>query len=130
MNVLLTLPIILSAVLLGAHFFRAGLIPVVIFVLMCPFLLLFRRAWAARFVQIVLVLGTLEWFKTLFILMSERHAGGQPWIRLAIIIGLVAVFTGCSASIFRCASLKTRYKLKNSLTEKSDTYESSQREIR
>jgi hypothetical protein len=122
MKVLLSLPIVLSAVLLGAHFFRSGLPPLVIFVLLCPFLLFFRRAWAARFVQIVLVLGTLEWFRTLFMLIAERRAGGQPWTRLAIIIGLVAMFTGCSALVFRSSSLKAKYRLDNSLTEKSDTY--------
>ena len=121
MKVFLSLPVVLSAVLLGAHFFRAGLIPLVVFVLLCPFLLFFRRAWAARLIQIVLVLGTLEWFRTLFILVAERHAGGQPWIRLAIIIGLVAMFTGCSALVFRSPSLKTKYRLENSLTEKNDT---------
>ena len=118
MNLFKLLPIVLSALLLGAHFFRAGLSPLVVFALLFPGLLLFRRVWAVRLVQIILVLGALEWVRTLLILVGERRADGQPWGRLAIIIGLVAVFTGCSALLFCCRSLRKRYGLDNTLAEK------------
>lgn len=118
MNILKLLPIIMSAVLLGAHFYRAGLIPLVVLSLLYPVLLFFRRVWAVRLVQIILVLGALEWVRTLLILVGERRAEGQPWARLAIIIGLVAVFTGCSALLFCCRSLRKRYRLDNTLAEK------------
>ena len=114
MNALRLLPVVLSALLLGAHFLRAGLIPIVVLVLLCPALLFFRRAWAARLVQIILVLGSLEWVRTLLLLVAERRAQGQTWARLAMILGLVALFTGCSALLFCCSSLKRRYKLDNS----------------
>ena len=91
MNVLRLLPIVFSAPLLGAHFFRAGLIPIVILALLFPALLFIRQAWAARLVQIILVLGALEWIRTLLILVAERRAGGQPWTQLAIIIGACSV---------------------------------------
>lgn len=122
MNILRLLPIVLSALLLGAHFLRAGLIPLVVLALLFPALLLFRRAWATRLVQIILVLGALEWVRTLLVLVAERRADGQPWSRLAIIIGLVAVFSGSSALLFSCCrSLRKRYGLDNSLTEESNT---------
>ena len=118
MNILRLLPIVLSALLLGAHYLRAGLIPMVILALLFPALLFFRRAWAARLVQIILILGALEWTRTLLILVAKRRAGGQPWTRLAIILGLVVVLTGCSALLFSfCRSLRRRYGLDNSLTE-------------
>lgn len=121
MNALRLLPVVLSALLLGAHFFRAGLFPVVILALLFPALLFFRRAWAARLVQILLVLGALEWIRTLLVLVAERHAGGQPWAMLVVILGVVAVFTGCSALLFCGRSLKTRYRLDKSLTEERNT---------
>ena len=114
MNFLRLLPVFLSALLLGAHFLRVELIPLVVPALLFPVLLLFRRAWTARLVQIILVLGALEWIRTLIFLVAERRAYGLPWIRLVIIIGLVAVFTGSSALLFSyCRSLRKRYKLDN-----------------
>ncbi len=122
MNVLRLLPVVLSALLLGAHFLRAELIPVVVLALLFPALLFFRRAWATRLVQIFLVLGALEWVRTLLILVAERRADGQPWSRLAMIIGLVVVFTASSALLFSfCRSLRKTYGIDNSLTEESDT---------
>ena len=115
MNILRLLPVFLSALLLGAHFLRTELILPVIFALLFPALLLFKRAWAARLVQIILVLGSLEWVRTLIVLVAERRAYGLPWIRLAIIIGGVAIFTGSSALLLSyCRSLRNKYRLDNS----------------
>ena len=100
MIVLYLLPVVLSALLLGAHFLRMGIMPLVALAVVLPFFLLIRRAWAARWVQIVLALGTLEWIRTLFLLAAARWAGGQPWLRLAVILGAVAVFTAGSALLF------------------------------
>ncbi len=121
MNILRLLPVFLSALLLGAHFLRMELILPVVLALLFPALLLFRRAWAARLVQIILVLGSLEWVRTLIVLASLRRAYGMPWTRLAIIIGLVAVFTGSSALLFSyCRSLRKRYGLDDSLDLEND----------
>jgi hypothetical protein len=57
MNLFKLLPIVLSALLLGAHFYRAALSPLVVYALLFPGQLLFRRVWAVRLVQVVLVLG-------------------------------------------------------------------------
>ena len=120
MNVLRLLPVVFSSLLLGAHFLRQGLMPIVILALLLPVLLFFRRAWIARLVQIILVLGAFEWIRTMLILVDGRRSAGEPWTRLAIILVTVAVFTGCSALLFRCGSLKTRYKPGSSLTEESN----------
>ncbi len=117
MNVIRLLPVILSFLLLAAHFLRSGLIPFVVLALLFPLLLFFRKNWVARFIQCTLVLGTLEWLRVLFGLVDIRQEAGQPWVRLAIIIGIVAAFTAFSAFIFCCNSLKVRYKLANSSKE-------------
>lgn len=103
------LPVVVSALLLGAHFLRSEQTILVGLSLMLPFSLLIKQAWSARLVQFFLVLGTAEWVRTLFLLAADRRADGQPWTRLVIIIGLVAAFTGFSALVFRCSSLQKRY---------------------
>jgi hypothetical protein len=105
------LPVIISFLLLGAHFLRFGQSLLVIFSMLLPLILLFKQAWAARLMQFFLILGAVEWVRTLFFLVAVRRAHEQPWMRLVIILGMVALFTGCAALVFRYNSLKRRYKL-------------------
>ncbi len=90
-------PLLLSCLLLTAHFFRADLIFLVICTMGLPFLLRIGQPWAIRLIQFCLVLGAGEWLRTLFIFASQRQELHQPWIRLAVIMGGVALFTGLSA---------------------------------
>ena len=117
MNFLLLLPVFVSALLLAAHFFRNGMIPGVILALSFPAFLILKRAWAARLVQIILVLSAIEWLRTLVLLVAQRQVAGQNWTRLAIILSLVALFTGGSAFLFCFSSLRKRYTLGRSLKE-------------
>jgi hypothetical protein len=73
--------------------------------------MLMRKSWVARLVQAVLVIGGVEWIRTLLVLVKMRQAAGDPWERLALILGGVALFTVCSALVFRFKSLRERYKL-------------------
>ncbi len=111
MNAVKLLPVVLSCLLLGAHFLRAGMLPLVVVCLALPGLLLLRQPWVARLVQAVLVLGALEWLRTLVVLVAQRSAAGQPWDRLAIILGVVTTVTAASALVFCCRSLRDRYRL-------------------
>ncbi|MBI4697831.1 MAG: hypothetical protein HY758_02660 [Nitrospirae bacterium] len=111
MNFIKLLPVFLSTLLLVAHFFRAGQTVLVLISAAVLFILLIRKPWAARLVQAVLVIGALEWVRTLLILAKMRQAAGAPWIRLAVILGAVAVFTICSALAFRFRTLRERYRI-------------------
>lgn len=91
------IPLLLSCLLLQAHFIRAGLTPLVIFALVLPFLLLIKSPWSTRFVQLCLVLGSAEWLRIIFVYVGQRQPLGEPWLRLALILGAVALFTGLSA---------------------------------
>lgn len=110
MNAIKLIPVYISALLLSAHFMRLGFYTLTVFCLLFPFLLFVKSKWIARFVQIILVLGALEWIRTLFLYATEREAAGESWTRLAIILGSVALFTGGSALLFLLNSLKNRYK--------------------
>ena len=50
--------------------------------------------------QALLVLGALEWLRALYGLAAMRMAFGEPWTRLAFILGAVALFTGLSGLVF------------------------------
>ena len=109
MSALLLLLPALALSLLGAHFYRAAAWPLVLLCVMLVVLLAWPRVWVARLVQVALLLGALEWLWTALLLVQQRQALGQPWLRLAIILGAVAVFTTASALVFRSAALRARY---------------------
>lgn len=112
-KVLLYIPIVLSFVVLGAHFLRYGNSIGVFVALALTGLLFVRRPWVARLMQVVLVLGTLEWLRTMYELGHMRALHGQPYGRMLVILGIVATVTLCSALLFQSATLKKIYGQKN-----------------
>lgn len=110
MNIFRLLPVIFSFLILSAHFSRAGLPILSVLCLLILFLLFIKRAWVARLIQIVLIIGSIEWIRSLFYYINQRQSIGEPYIRLVIILGLVTLFTGLSALVFRNKALKERYK--------------------
>jgi hypothetical protein len=110
-KVLLLLPVVLSLAVLGAHFLRYGSSIGVLAALLLIALLFLRRPWVARVMQVVLVLGTLEWLRTMYELGHMRALQGQPYGRMLVILGIVAVVTLCSALLFQSKTLKTMYGL-------------------
>ena len=110
-KVLVYLPVVLSLVILGAHFMRYGNSIGVVGALALIALLIVRQPWVARLMQVVLVLGALEWIRTLYELAQVRAALGQPFTRMMIILGIVAAVTFCSALLFQSPALKKIYRL-------------------
>jgi hypothetical protein len=108
-NYVRLLPVILSLVLLGAHYYRAGFISLVIIFLASIFLLFIRTPWAVRIIKVELLIGGFEWLRTLFNLASVRIAMEMPWMRLVLILGGVALMTFASILVFRTRELKKRY---------------------
>lgn len=94
------IPVVLSLWLLAAHFLRDQSLVYVFFIL-APALLLVRRPWVARLMQVLLVLGAAEWVLTLYGIAQTRLAMGEPWVRMAVILFAVALCTGLSALVFR-----------------------------
>jgi len=113
MNILRLLPVLLSFGLLAAHFSRADLLPLVILSLAIPFLLLIKKAWVARAIQILLLAGAAEWIRAMLGYIAVRKETGEDWIRLAIILIVVALLTACSGLVFTGRALKKRYGLDN-----------------
>jgi len=111
MNLIKLLPVIISLFLMGAHFYRAGLMPAAVIVSVVPILLFVPHRWVVRIIQALLGIGSIEWIITLSRLVSRRQALGMPWIRLALILGSVSMIAFGSIFMFRLKSLRTRYKL-------------------
>lgn len=109
MNFIRLLPVILSFLLLAAHFYRAGqtvlaVIPILLFI---P--LAFRQSWVPWLMQAVLWLGALEWVRTLYSVAQWRIEYDQPWHRMAVILGVVAALTALSSLVFRSPGLRRWY---------------------
>lgn len=111
MNILLLSPVAIAMLLLGAHFLRGGESVLVLLCMLAPFLLLVRRAWVARTLQVALVVGALEWGWTTAGLIRARLAMGEDWMRMALILGGVATFTAGASLLFYTRTLRERYRL-------------------
>jgi hypothetical protein len=110
MNVLRLSPVIFSLLLLGAHFYRAGQVVLTGLCLAVLFLLFLRKSWVPKVFQLLLVAGSLEWLRSLYSFAAMRIAWDQPWARLAIILGAVALFTVLSGLVFQHQKLKVHYQ--------------------
>lgn len=86
-----------ALLLLAAHFYRAELYVVALLAAAGVALLASRARWATAALQVALALGTLEWLRTLASFAMQRAALGQSWLRLALILGAVALFTALAA---------------------------------
>ena len=99
-----------ALLLLGAHFFRAALVPLTVVCLGLVALLFVRSAWAARTLQVALALGTLEWLRTAWEFAAIRIELGQPYGRLLVILGAVASVTALAALALRTGVARDHFR--------------------
>lgn len=105
---LLSLPA-LALLLLAAHFFHAGAGFIAALCILLIALLFVPRAWAGRLVQVVLAAGAVEWILTACTLADLRMQRGQPYVRLVVILGAVALVTALAAAAFQHPALRARF---------------------
>ncbi len=111
MTFLALLPVGLSLLVLAAHFYRAGNVGFFVASLLVLTLVAVPKRWAARALQAALLLGAAEWVRTAARFVSQRQGDGRPFLRLALILGGVALVSGLSALLFRTRALRARYGL-------------------
>jgi len=109
MPILRLLPAVLALLVLAAHFYRAGVAFLVPACIGLVLLLAVRLAWVPRAVTVALVLAALEWLRTLLVLADARLEAGQPWLRLAVILGSVAILTLVAAWPLRSDAIRHWY---------------------
>lgn len=88
---------VLSLLLLAAHFYRGGLYALVVAAIALTGLTFAARPWARQALGLALLCGTFEWLRTAWDIAALRASMGQPYTRLLVILGGVAVFTLASA---------------------------------
>ena len=109
MNFLRLLPVLISFLILAAHFMRAGQIAISYVLIFLLLLLIIRKFWVPWVIQLTLLIGAVEWVLTLISVAQMRIEFGMPWTRMAIILGAVALFTALSSLVFRNKALRARY---------------------
>lgn len=89
--------VVLSQVVLSAHALRRGELGLAVAVACVPVLLLSRRGWTRLVNAAVLLAGAAQWVATGLSFVQMRQAFGEPWVRLALILGVVCVvaLAGC-----------------------------------
>ncbi|MBI4911993.1 MAG: hypothetical protein HY823_04590 [Acidobacteria bacterium] len=87
----------LASLLLAAHGMRGGFPPLVLGGVLLAILAWIPSPWAFGCIRVGLGLGALEWLRSLVLRAQERAAIGQPWERMAMILGTVALFTAFAA---------------------------------
>ena len=108
MTLLLLLAPALSALLLAAHFLRAGQYLGVAAALALLAVLAIPRRWAARVSKVALLAGAAEWIRTLVVLVASRREAQAPYMRLAVILGAVALVSAASTLVFESRRLRER----------------------
>jgi len=105
----LLLPVIVSCLLLVAHYLRSFQPQLMMLFLLLPLLLLVRRRWAARVVQVALLFGAFEWVTTALLLLGQRRGLGEPYGRMLAILFGVAGFTILAGALLELPRLHRRY---------------------
>ena len=104
-------PVVISSLLIGAHFLRHGRFVLMGIGLVPLVALLIRHPLAVRLVQGILIAASLAWIRTAYLLASQRAATGLPYTRLLVILCAVAGFTFASIFVFQAKTLREFYKL-------------------
>lgn len=87
------IPVILSFILLVAHFSRNDQYLFLVLAAATPFLLILKKLWSRLVVQGALILGAFSWVWSTLDYIDIRQSTGEDYQRLAIILFSVAGFT-------------------------------------
>lgn len=104
------IPFIITCVLIAAHFLRDGNSLMVIISLLFPLLLLIKKNWVLIVSQLFAYLGAGLWLGTTLQVASERITYDQDWIRMALILGAVAIFSGWSGLLLNHKKVMRNYQ--------------------
>jgi len=110
MNFVKLLPIILSLLIVSAHYSRNGNTHMTFAMMLLPFILLIKKKWIVYVSSAFLIFTGLIWFETTYKFVQMRQTMGLPYLRLMAILGTVAFLSVISAFSFKGKSLTKRYE--------------------
>ena len=105
-----------ALLLLAAHLVHGGFLPLAGLAVCSIALLAVPRSWAARTLQVLLGIATIEWTLTTYVLAHLRAAHDQPYMRLVLILGTVTVFTAFAALVFELTPMRRRFGMARART--------------
>jgi len=101
---------IVAALLLGAHFLRAGNLALVALCLAAPLLFAWRSRWSLIALQLLAYIAAATWIEVAIELVQMRQQLGQPWTVAVIILGTVALLTLLAGLLLNSGTIKARYQ--------------------
>ncbi len=100
---------VLSYLILAAHSLRTGNIGFVALWISLIFILPLKERWVRYVTQGALILASLIWIRTAYLLIQSRLLWGMPWIRLLVIMTLTLAVMLYSLYIFSRSGASERY---------------------
>ena len=101
--------VILSFVILGAHFLREGNLLLAILCVAAPIVLFIKKRWALVAVQTFLSCGAVLWIFITVDLVQARMSQSTPWLRMVVILAGVAALTAYSAWTLNGSEFRQKY---------------------
>lgn len=100
---------VIAALLLGAHFLRAGNFLLVALCLATPLLFLYKKRWSLILLQLTAYGATARWLWAALQLVEFRQQAGRPWAAAALILGAVALVTLVAGLLMNSRCMRERY---------------------
>ena len=94
------IPVALGVLILCAHFLRSGGSAQILACLCAFALIFFKKRWFKTVAPFLLIAAALIWADTAYELIFIRRIMGAPWMKMAIILGAVSLFTAASGMAF------------------------------
>ena len=105
--------IIITSLILSAHFLRDSNLLLTLVYILLPFVLMIKKRLALLLVQGMAYAGGIIWINTLIKIAQRRISYGEPWIRMAVILGAVALFTILAGLLLNSSKVKEQYPSKH-----------------
>lgn len=100
---------VVAALVLAAHFYRDGNLPLVAVCVAVPLLFLYRRRRSLLALQVLAYVGALVWVYTALDIVYVRNQLGRPWTAAVLILGSVAVVTAIAGALLNGRRIRDRY---------------------
>jgi len=98
-----------AALLLGAHFLRAGNLLMMALCLATPLLFFWRQRWSLIFLQLLAYGAAATWITVAAQLVQLRQQTGRSWTAAAIILGAVALLNLLAGLLLNSRTMRERY---------------------
>jgi len=99
----------IAALLLSAHFFRAGNLIMVALCLLAPLLFLLKLRWSLYLLQLLAYGAAAAWINAAIAIIELRLQFGQPWQSAAAILVAVSLFTLVAGLLLNSRTIRQRY---------------------